>query len=68
MSSPDNYSQWRERERQEEAWLNRLPVCACCGDPIQDEDCYPIPGYDSLIFCPGCMENHIKRPTDDFCE
>ena len=68
MPSPDNYSQWRELERQEEAWLNRLPVCAFCRDPIQDEDCYPIPGYDSLIFCQDCMENHIKRPTEDFRE
>lgn len=63
----DNYSLWRRRNAEQEAWLDRRPVCACCGYPIQDDECYPIPGYDELIFCPECIEVHIKRDTEDFC-
>ena len=64
----NNYSLWRRREEKQEAWLERRPVCAFCMRPIQDEACYPIPGYDELIFCPDCMEFYIKRDTEDFCE
>lgn len=27
---PDNYSQWQERDREQEAWLAKLLVCTYC--------------------------------------
>lgn len=45
--------------------LDRLPRCAYCGDPIQDDECYEI--NDSLI-CPACLEEYHKKRTDDYIE
>ena len=46
----------------EERWLQRLPKCSECGEPIQTEECYEI--NDELI-CPDCLEfNHRKRVED----
>ena len=46
----------------EERWLQSLPICSECGEPIQTEECYEI--NDELI-CPDCLEfNHRKRVED----
>lgn len=58
---PDNYSQWEERERQQEAWLAERPVCADCDEPIQDDHCFEINGE---YICPRCMEDLHRRDVD----
>lgn len=64
MSYPDNYSQWRERERQEEAWLRKRPVCSYCEEPIQEDFCYEINGD---IICSVCLDREFRKDTEDCC-
>lgn len=49
-------------DRQQEEWLNSLPVCDCCGEPIQDEYCYEINGD---LICEDCLDMHFRKAVDD---
>jgi formylmethanofuran dehydrogenase subunit E len=49
-------------DREETKRLSRLPVCAECGEPIQDEICYEINGE---FICPECLDDNHKRWTED---
>ena len=58
---PDNYSQWEAHERQQEAWLAKRPVCADCGEHIQDEEAYYINGE---WICEDCMSAYLVNVGD----
>lgn len=47
----------------QQAELDKLPKCAYCGEPIQDEHYYEI--CDEVI-CEECVDNHFKKRTEDF--
>lgn len=51
-------------EDQKEEWIDRLPRCCDCGEPIQDEDMYII-GND--IYCPRCIER-MRVSVDSYME
>lgn len=61
MCCPDNYSQWEEHERKQEAWLRKRPVCADCDQHIQDETAFYINGE---WICEDCMDSY-RRAVDD---
>lgn len=63
MSVPDNYDAFRQHEAEQEEFLDKLPACDYCGNPIQDVFCYQI---DNELFCPDCMDKHFKKSTDNF--
>lgn len=65
MGCPDNYSQWKNHERQQEAWLARRPVCYECGEHIQNEDCWELNGE---LICTDCLETNHKKHTEDYIE
>lgn len=44
-------------------WLQRLPVCAECGEPIQDEECYDI---DGELVCAECLRHNHRVWTEDY--
>ena len=44
MNIPDNYDQFLAKEQEEKAWLDRLPKCDHCREPIQDEKIWRISG------------------------
>lgn len=48
---------------EQEEWLENLPKCSECGNPIQDDTCYQV--NDELI-CESCMDTFHKVHTDDF--
>lgn len=54
MSIPDNYSQWEARDRDQNRWLESLPKCKCCEEPIQQEMAYHRNGE---WICDACLEN-----------
>ena len=62
MCVPDNYSQWEVHERRQESWLAKRPVCADCGEHIQDEEAYYINGE---WICVDCMSAYIVNVEDD---
>ncbi len=63
MYSDDPIRDHEERERKTEEWLDSLPVCCECNQPIQDEEFYEI---DGEYICPTCMEENHKRRTEDY--
>lgn len=52
-----------DAERQAE--LDKLPCCADCGEPIQDDHFYLI--NDERI-CPDCLESNYRKNTEDFID
>ena len=44
--------------------LDKLPKCADCGEPIQDDHYYLINGEN---ICPDCLESGYRRENDDVC-
>ena len=58
MNIPDNYSQWLSHEREQEQWFARLPICADCDNPIQDEYAYYINGE---WICENCMDSYKRE-------
>lgn len=63
MYIPDNYDQFTRHDAQQQAQLDRLPVCSECGEPIQDDFCFEV--NDELI-CDECMHNNHRKCVDDF--
>lgn len=61
----DPLSDFDRYDRQQEEWLNSLPVCDCCGEPIQDDFCYEINGE---LICTDCLETNHKKCTEDYIE
>lgn len=55
MSIPDNYDQFVIRERDQQRYLDSLPVCRLCDDPIQQERAVCING---VWYCDECLELH----------
>ena len=58
MNVPDNYDMFLAHEWEMERRLARLPVCDCCGEPIQDEFFYE---FDFKKICPSCLELNYRR-------
>lgn len=65
MFCPDNYSQWESREREQEKWLLKRPVCSRCWKHIQDERAWRI--NDELV-CDECAESEFRVWTEDYIE
>ena len=59
----DAYSQWEHRERKQEAWLRKRPVCCYCGEHIQSEYFYLINGEP---ICEDCLESEFRKNTEDY--
>lgn len=55
---PDNYDCFLQHEAEQESWLDKLPLCEYCEEPIQDEYAYYIEGS---WFCESCMNEHFRR-------
>ena len=52
MNPPDNYDMFVAEERRKQQMLDRLPVCHCCTNPIQQEKAVHICG---MWFCDQCL-------------
>lgn len=61
----DPLSDFDRYDRQQEELLNSLPVCDCCGEPIQDEYCYEINGD---LICEDCLDMHFRKAVEDIVE
>ena len=57
MKDLDRYEMAQERE------LRKLPKCAICNEPIQDEHFYLI--NDEPI-CPECLDDNYRKDTEDY--
>ena len=65
MWCEDNYDRWEQYEAELEKELDKLPKCAWCGNPIQDETLFDICGE---LYHEECVEYLFKKPTEDYME
>ena len=63
MYTDNPLADFLRRDAEQTEWLDTLPVCAECGDPIQDEECFE---FDFGLICPKCLNDNHSRYTDDF--
>lgn len=61
MYVTDNYDLWEQHEREAQEAMDLLPVCDCCKEPIQDEECYKV---SNKVICVHCMEECKVQTTD----
>lgn len=52
-------------DREQEAQLQKMPVCCYCDEHIQDEHLYLI--NDEFV-CPKCLKGYFRKNTDDFID
>jgi formylmethanofuran dehydrogenase subunit E len=57
----DNYSLWEAHDAERERQLAKLPHCADCDEPIQDETAYYINGE---WICEDCMSAYLVNVGD----
>ncbi len=50
----DNFDLWLAHDNDHEEWLQRRPVCACCGEHIQEDYVSQIGGE---YYGDGCLED-----------
>ena len=65
MGTTDNYSQWQDHERKQEAWLLKRPVCCYCCEHIQDDYFYQI---NDEVMCQECLDSQFRKRTEDYIE
>lgn len=57
-----DFDRW---DAEQQAALNKLPKCAECGEPIQDDCYYEINGE---CVCPACLDNNHKHWVEDYID
>ena len=63
--SDDPVADFYQYDAQQQAELDKLPVCSECDHPIQSETCYE---FDGGLICEDCLENNHKKWVEDFIE
>lgn len=61
----DPVADFMRYDAEQERALEKLPKCADCGNPIQNDHFYLI--NDEPI-CPDCLDSGYRKSTDDFIE
>lgn len=56
----DPLTDFSRLDQEQAKWLETLPVCEICDEPVQDEYYYEIWGD---VICPKCMD-HFKKRND----
>ena len=61
----DNYDLWEMHDAEQEAELDKLPLCEICGQPIQQEQAIY---YNDQWFCESCEDEAWAVIRGDFLE
>ena len=56
---------FNRRDREETAWLDTLPKCEKCGEPIQDEHLFDIGGE---LYHIECAEELFIKSANDYID
>lgn len=63
VSVPDNYDAFVQHQAEQDAWLEKRPVCSWCDKPIQDDYLYKV---DEELYCESCMNELFRHSTEDY--
>lgn len=59
----DPLADFARKDADDAAWLQSLPKCAECGEPIQQDFCYEMEGK---VICEQCLNENHRKMVDDF--
>jgi hypothetical protein len=63
--SDDPVRDFARHDAEQEAWVDSLPKCEWCGEPIQDEEYYEIEGaYVHLDCLTDYCDKHCKKHNE----
>lgn len=62
MRTDDPIADFHRHDAEQAAWLETLPKCCECDQPIQDDYCYQVNGE---YVCEGCMVSNHRIWTED---
>lgn len=65
MCCLDNFDMWKRHDAEQEARLEKLPVCELCKQPIQQEKAVY---YNDQWACKECEHEFWDNIRDDFLE
>lgn len=63
MYTDDPIADFHRHDREQAEWLETLPVCCLCSEPIQSDDLYDIEGD---LYCEECGDDLFKRYTENY--
>lgn len=64
MSYTDNpAADYARYDAAQKAQEDKLPKCAYCGEPIQDDFLYD---FDGMLICEVCLEKNHRKWTEDY--
>lgn len=55
---PDNYDLFVQHDREQERALQKLPICSCCLEIIQDEYYWDLGGE---VLCEECLNDNYRK-------
>lgn len=58
MYTDDPVRDAMHRDRETQEWLDSLPVCACCRQPIQDKRYFEI---EDVSVCSDCLRDYCEE-------
>lgn len=61
----DAYDDFLARDAEDEAWLKKLPKCAYCNKPIQDEKCLRV---NDEFYHTDCFIAEHEVKTEEYTE
>ena len=61
MFTDDPIADFNRHEAEKQKWLERLPVCCCCDEPIQQEKAVRM---DGLWYCDECLDD-MREDTEE---
>lgn len=64
MWTDDPIADFERYDAEQQAQLDKLPVCCECDEPIQGEYCYEINGE---YICEECLEYNHRKDVDALC-
>lgn len=65
LYTDDPIADYESYDSEQQAQLDRLPVCSECGEPIQGDYCYEINGE---YICEECLEFNYKKSVDSIID
>lgn len=61
----DPIADFERHDAEQQAQLDKLPVCCECDEPIQTEEYYEI--NDECV-CPECLESNHRKRVEDYVQ
>lgn len=61
----DPIADFHRHDAEQQAELDKLPVCADCGEPVQDDHYYLI---NDEVICPDCLDSNYRKDIEDYVE